>query len=69
MAFSVIVMEPADYAAWRRAQATATTVGGSEGKRLKRAAEKQSVAYQEDPDPAHDPSEGRPPVSFSMAPF
>ncbi|MDC7264533.1 cytochrome c oxidase subunit II [Shinella sp. HY16] len=34
MAFSVIVMEPADYAAWRRAQTTGATVGGSEGERL-----------------------------------
>lgn len=34
MAFSVIVMEPADYSAWRRAQAAGNRPGGSEGERL-----------------------------------
>ncbi|WP_421590408.1 cytochrome c oxidase subunit II [Shinella sp. M27] len=34
MAFSVIVMEPADYLAWRRAQAAGNGTRGSEGERL-----------------------------------
>lgn len=34
MAFSVIVMEPADYVAWRRAQAVGNGMRGSEGERL-----------------------------------
>ena len=34
MAFSVIVMEPADYMAWRRAQALGNGTGGREGERL-----------------------------------
>jgi len=34
MAFSVIVMEPADYMAWRRAQAAGDVPGGGEGEQL-----------------------------------
>jgi len=34
MAFSVIVMEPANYVAWRRAQAAGNATRGSEGERL-----------------------------------
>lgn len=34
MAFSVIVMEPADYLAWRRAQVAGNGTRGSEGERL-----------------------------------
>ena len=34
MAFSVVVMEPDDYAAWRRAQAGGNRPGSGEGKRL-----------------------------------
>ena len=34
MAFSVIIMEPADYTAWRRAQNAGNRTSGSEGERL-----------------------------------
>lgn len=36
---------------------------------IKRAAERQAAAYREDPDPAADPAEARPPTGFSLAPF
>ena len=36
---------------------------------IKRAAERQATAYHEDPDPADDPAEARPPSGFSLAPF
>lgn len=36
---------------------------------IKRVAHRQAVAYGEDPDPADDPAEARPPTSFSLAPF
>ena len=36
---------------------------------IKRATERQAMAYHEDPDPADDPAEARPPTGFSLAPF
>ncbi|MGJ7042210.1 hypothetical protein J2Y63_005492 [Shinella sp. BE166] len=36
---------------------------------IKRAADRQAMAYREDPDPAGDPVETRPPTGFSLAPF
>lgn len=36
---------------------------------VKRVAERQAHAYQEDPDPAEDPAAARPPTGFSLAPF
>jgi len=36
---------------------------------VKRAADRQAMAYNEDPDPADDPTEVRPPTGFSLAPF
>jgi hypothetical protein len=36
---------------------------------IQRAAERQATAYREDPDPADDSAEARPPTGFSLAPF
>lgn len=36
---------------------------------IKRATERQAMAYHEDPDPADDTIEVRPPTGFSLAPF
>lgn len=36
---------------------------------LKSVAENHALAYLEDPDPADDPADARPPASFSLAPF
>lgn len=36
---------------------------------IKRATERQAVAYHVDPDPADDTLEARPPTGFSLAPF
>ena len=36
---------------------------------IKRATERQAMAYHEDPDPADDPVEARPLTGFSLAPF
>ncbi len=36
---------------------------------IKRVADRQATAYQEDPDPAGDSAGGRPPISFPLAPF
>ncbi len=36
---------------------------------IKRAADRQAMAYHEDPDLADDPVEARPPTGFSLAPF
>ena len=38
-------------------------------KAIKRAADRQAMAYHEDPDPADDPGEARPPTGFSLARF
>ena len=36
---------------------------------IKRATERHGLAYQQDPDPADDPIEARPPAGLSLAPF
>ena len=36
---------------------------------IKRVADHQAAAYQQDPDPADDPAEARPRTGFSLAPF
>ena len=36
---------------------------------IKRVADRQATAYQEDPDPADDSAGGRPPIGFPLAPF
>lgn len=36
---------------------------------IKRATERQAMAYHEDPDPADHTIEARPPTGFSLAPF
>lgn len=36
---------------------------------IKRIADRHAVAYREDPDPADDRAEVRPPTGFSLVPF